>query len=433
MSMKTVAVRIYGKEDLRLEEFELPEPADDEIVAEVVSNSICMSSHKAAEQGADHKRVPDDVAENPTILGHEFAGRLLKVGKKWADQFEEGQKFAIQPALMYKGSLDAPGYSYRWIGGNSQRVVIPKEVMIQDCLLPYEGDAYFKASLAEPLSCTTGAFQAAYHTPPGTHEHVMGIQEGGNAALLASCGPMGLSAIDIALHGPKQPERLLVTDISPERLGRAKRIFTTEEAAKQSVELEFVNPQDLDCSLKEYVRDFTDGDMMDDVFVFFPAEPLIEQGDRLLGRDGCLNFFAGPPNTDFEATINFYDVHYEGHHVMGTSGGTTDDMRLSLDLMGKGRLNPAHMITHVGGLDCVADTIIDLPDIPGGKKLIYVGLKMPLTPLDELGERAEQADEPLKSIFQELDRLVKKTEGVWNAEAEEFLLSRDELKFGPAE
>ena len=114
MGMETLAVRLYGEEDLRLERFELPEPGEDEIVAEVVSNSICMSSHKATEQGASHKRVPDDVAENPTIVGHEFAGRILEVGDAWADQFEAGQKVAIQPALMYKGRLDAPGYSYRW-------------------------------------------------------------------------------------------------------------------------------------------------------------------------------------------------------------------------------------------------------------------------------------------------------------------------------
>ena len=70
--MKTKAIRLYGVNDLRLEEFELPEIKDDEILARVVSDSICMSSFKAAEQGAAHKRVPADIAENPVIIGHEF-------------------------------------------------------------------------------------------------------------------------------------------------------------------------------------------------------------------------------------------------------------------------------------------------------------------------------------------------------------------------
>ena len=41
--MRTKAVRLYGKNDLRLEEFELPAIKDDEILAQVISDSICMS------------------------------------------------------------------------------------------------------------------------------------------------------------------------------------------------------------------------------------------------------------------------------------------------------------------------------------------------------------------------------------------------------
>ena len=107
--MKTKAVRLYGVMDLRMEEFELPEITDGEILAEVFSDSICMSSYKAASQGANHKRVPADVAENPVIIGHEFCGKLVKIGAKWADRFKAGDKFVIQPAINYKGSLASPG------------------------------------------------------------------------------------------------------------------------------------------------------------------------------------------------------------------------------------------------------------------------------------------------------------------------------------
>ena len=62
--MKTKAVRIYGANDIRLEEFGLPEMKEDEILAKVISDSVCMSTHKAALQGAAHARVPNDIAEN---------------------------------------------------------------------------------------------------------------------------------------------------------------------------------------------------------------------------------------------------------------------------------------------------------------------------------------------------------------------------------
>ena len=173
---------------------------DDEILAHVISDSICMSSHKAALQGADHKRIPDDIHINPTIIGHEFAGIILEVGKKWKNKFKAGQKFSIQPAMNQMGTLNAPGYSYRFIGGNATHIVIPAIVMEADCLLPYDGEAFFPASLSEPMSCIVGAFHASYHIPPGTYVHEMGIRKGGKMAILAGVGPMGLGAIDYALH-----------------------------------------------------------------------------------------------------------------------------------------------------------------------------------------------------------------------------------------
>jgi threonine dehydrogenase-like Zn-dependent dehydrogenase len=433
MPITTIGVRIHGVRDLRLEKFDLPDPKDDEILAEVVCDSICMSSHKAAEQGPAHKRVPKDVAQNPTIIGHEFAGRLLKVGRKWAKKFKPGQQFGIQPALNYKGSLDAPGYSFRYIGGDAQRILIPREVMEMDCLLPYEGDAFFKASLAEPMSCIIGAFRAQFHhAHPGEYDHVMGIKEGGNCALLAAAGPMGQGAIDFAIHGGRKPALLLVTDIDPARLRRCAQLSPPESAAKEGVKLVYLNPNELPDgpdALLDYVRELTGGAMMDDVFVFFPNARVIEQGDAMLGRDGCLNFFAGPQDKDFKASLNFYNVHYERHHIVGTSGGNTEDMRIALKLMGEGRLNPAGMITHVGGLDAVVQTTLDLPRIPGGKKLIYNHVRMPLTAIDEFGAKAAESPEPLKSILRELDRICKANGGLWCAEAEKFLLSREELRF----
>ena len=107
--MKTRAVRLYGAHDLRLEEFELPEIQEDEILVEVVSDSVCMSTYKCAILGQAHKRVPPDVAHNPTIMGHEMAGNIVKVGKKYTGQFHEGTKFTLQPALNYKGTMWSPG------------------------------------------------------------------------------------------------------------------------------------------------------------------------------------------------------------------------------------------------------------------------------------------------------------------------------------
>ncbi len=415
--MKTLAVRLYGKDDLRLEEFDLPSMGEDEILAEVVSDSICMSSYKAAKQGTDHKRVPQDIDKNPTIIGHEFCGRILKVGRKWSKSFKAGQKFSIQPALNYKGSLGAPGYSYRYIGGDATHIIIPNEVMECSCLLEYTGKGYFPASLSEPMSCLIGAFKASYHTRPGSYTHHMGIVEGGNMAMLASAGPMGLGAIDYALHADRKPARLIVTDIDKERMKRAENLFPSEEAGKEGIELVFINTKDME-EVEDRLLSLTGDQGYDDVFVFAPVKAVVESADRILGRNGCLNFFAGPTNPDFRAELNFYNVHYNSTHIVGTSGGNTDDMIDALKLMSAGQINPSTMITHIGGLNAVIDTTLNLPKIPGGKKLIYTHIDLELTAISNFEEKGKT--EPL---FKELAEIASSHNGLWSAEAERLLLS----------
>ncbi len=419
--MKTKAVRLYGVNDLRLEEFELPEIGDDEILAKIVSDSICMSSHKAAMQGANHKRVPNNVAENPVIIGHEFCGVIEAVGSKWADKYKPGDKFTIQPALNQKDDpLAAPGYSFKYIGGDATYVVIPSAVMELNCLLPYNGEAFFYGSLSEPMSCIIGGFHANYHTVRGKYVHNMGIVEGGNCAILAGVGPMGLGAIDYAIHGDRRPGLLVVTDIDDARLERAASILTVEDAAAHGVKLVYLNtnltahPE----NTNENILALTGGKGFDDVFVFAPVKPVVEQGDALLGVDGCLNFFAGPTRTDFSAMFNFYNVHYGSTHIVGTSGGNTDDMLEYVDLMRQGRLNPAAMITHVCGLNAVAQTTIDLDKIPGGKKLAYTHIDMPLTALADMAELGKT--DPMMA---KLAEIVEAHNGLWSAEAEKYLLT----------
>ena len=417
--MKTKAVRIHGKMDLRLDEIELPDIGPDGVRVEIVSDSICMSTYKAAVEGGEHKRVPDNVEENPTIVGHEFCGIIKEVGENWKNKFKPGDGFAIQPAHFYKGSQMAPGYSYSFCGGDAQYGNIPIETLLADCLLPYDSDTYFYGSLSEPMSCIVGTFHAMYHTSVGSYEHKMGIVDGGRMAMLASTGPMGLGAIDYALHCDRRPSLLVVTDIDDARLARAESIYTKEEAEKCGVELHFVNTKGLSVDdAAALIRGFTDGKGYDDVICMAPVRSVVEQADAILGFDGCLNFFAGPTDQKFKAEFNFFNVHYAYTHIVGTSGGNTNDMREAIAMMNEGRINPAVMITHVGGLDACAETTMHLPEIPGGKKLIYTHVSLPLTAISDFEEKGKS-----DPFFAELDRICKKHNGLWNAEAEKYLLA----------
>jgi threonine dehydrogenase-like Zn-dependent dehydrogenase len=423
--MKTRAVRLYGKKDLRVEEFDLPPIGEDEILARVVCDSLCMSSYKAAIQGTDHKRIPDNVAEKPVIIGHEFAGEIVEVGEKWKDDFRAGDKFAIQPALNYEegpvGILGAPGYSYPYLGGDATYVVIPSEVMQQGCLLVYGGPGYYPASMAEPFSCVIGAMHANYHIKPGTYVHDMEIVEGGNMAILAGVGPMGLAAVNYVLHREdRKPSLLVVTDIDQERLDRAALLYSPQLAKDRGIELHYVNTSGNGDPVS-LLRQISGGEGFNDVFVFAPVGQVIEQADALLAFDGCLNFFAGPADPEFSARLNFYNVHYAFTHIVGTSGGNTEDIRESLQIMERG-MDPSGLITHIGGLDAVPGATLNLPGIPGGKKLIYTHLQMPLTAISDFRSLGEK-----HPLYRDLADSCDRHGGLWSTEAEELLLRYSSL------
>ena len=408
--MKTKAVRLYGENDLRLEEFELPELKNGEILIKIISDSICMSTYKTVKQGAKHLRVPDNVAENPVIIGHEFCAEIVEVTDKWKDQFHVGDKVAMPPVLSYLGGMQTVGYSFGEIGGVSTYSIVYEHIIENGYLMKLESDCFFKGSLIEPASCVIRGYKGSMHLDADGVPYT-NIKPGGKVAILAGCGPMGLVAIDLALHGTVKPSVVVVTDLDEARLARAKEIFSPEQAEQDSIKLVFSNS-----TSKDELIELAGGEF-DDVFVYAPVPAVVELGDEILGFDGCLNFFAGPLDKNFSAKFNFYNVHYKQHHVSGTSGSTLEDMQDIVRLIGERRIDPAVMITHIGGMDAAIDTTVHLPQIPGGKKLIYTHIDLPLTAIADFTALGETDDR-----FKALYTLVKQNNGLWSAEAEAYLL-----------
>ncbi|WP_429949621.1 zinc-binding dehydrogenase [Enterococcus sp. AZ101] len=403
--METKAVRLYGKKDLRLEAFELPEIKEDEILASVVTDSICMSTWKLANQGQEHKKAPQDLENNPIIIGHEFCGEILEVGSKWQGKYQAGERYVVQANLQLPDRPDCPGYSYAYTGGDATYIILSRDVMEQDCLIPYKGETYFEGSLIEPLSCVIGAFEANYHLIEGSYEHRMGIKSDGHLLIMGGTGPMGLLAIDYALHGPTTPKKIVITDMSDEKLKRAEKLYPSQNG----IEVTYLNVKELENQVEVLKQTVSGG--FDDIFVMVPVSDVVADASKLLNPDGCLNFFAGPQDKSFSAPINFYDVHYSFTHYVGTSGGNTEDMRKAVELIETKQVKVANVVTHILGLDAVAETTLHQPEIGGGKKLVYTHLSSKLLPLAEMeNHNAQLAD------------ILHKTDGIWSKEAEEYVL-----------
>ncbi len=405
--VQSKALRLYGKENMRIDTISLPEIKDDEILAEIMSDSMCMSSWKLAKEGEEHKKTPNNLKDHPIIVGHEFAGKIIKVGEKWQGKYHENQNFVVQPNLARDDTPFVPGYSYPYVGGDATFVIIPNEVMELGCLIPFNGDSYYEGSLCEPVSCVIAGFDAQYHLIPHTYNHKMGIKNNGNMLIIGGTGPMGLLAIDYALHADLKPKKLIVTDIDQQKLDRAKELYPSNE-----VEVEFINTQMLSVEDQErLLRSKVNGKGYDDIFLLVSVRSLAEMAGNLLNADGCLNQFAGPVNKSFSATLNFYDIHYNFTHVVGTSGGNAENEAKAAKLIANHKLNVAKVITHVLGLNAAAETTLSQPEIGGGKKLIYTHKKFDRIELDKVDPKTE------------LGKILKKHNGIWSHEAEQWILN----------
>lgn len=166
------------------------------------------------------------------------------------------------------------------------------------------------------------------------------------------------------------------------------------------------------------MMELTGGKGYDDVFVYAPVKSVVEMGGiSSLPVTAPLISLPDLQTPLFLQSSIFNNVHYGSTHIVGTSGGNTDDMIEAIGMMEKGLINPAAMITHVGGLNTVIDTVINLPEIKGGKKLIYTNKDMPLVAIADFEERGKT--EP---FYADLAEICKRNNNLWCLDAEKYVL-----------
>lgn len=411
--MKTKAVRIHGEMDIRLEEFELPEIGADEALIKVVSDSVCLSTYKAIKQGASHKRVPPDIAEKPIIIGHEMCAEIVEVGESLKNEWAAGQKIVIQPALKLENNYDI-GYSYQYIGGNTQYAVVPSIVFERGCVIPYEGDCFFKGSLVEALGCIIRGYKGLYHTDYTNYKRTDGAKVGGKIAILGGAGPMGIGTVDMAI-GYAGASQVVVTDLSADRLAYAAQQCSPEADKAKGVDLIYLNTTGIADPAEELIK-LSDGGF-DDVFVMVPVASLFTLAEKICRFDGCINFFAGPAVHDLQGSLNLYRVHYDGVHVVGTAGSIPEDTVDTIKLIEENKINPGAIVSHILGLSAAVDTVLGMGTPNGAKKVCYNHLDLPLIAIADLPELGKT--DPL---YKALADIVAANGGLWCAEAEAYLL-----------
>ena len=412
--MMTKAVRLYGENDIRLEEFNLPEIKDDEVLMEVVTDTLCTSTYKAVKQGSKHKRVPNDIDKNPVIIGHEMCGIIRKVGKNLTDKFKVDSKAVIQPALKLESGYD-PGYSYKYIGGSATFVVVPSIVIERGCLIPFDGESFFEGSLVEALGCILRGFKGFYHTDYTDYVRTDGAKVNGRIAILGGAGPMGIGAVELAC-GYAGVKQVVVTDIDDKRIAWAKTKCSPERFKEKGVDLVYVNTMG-DANADKTLIDISNGGF-DDVFVMAPVASLFNLAEKICREDGCVNFFAGPPVHDLQGSLNLYRIHYDGIHVVGTAGSIPQDTLDTIKIIEQKKISSGALVSHILGLKEVIPAIFGMEKPNGAKKVCYTGLDIPMVALEDFAKLGET-----DPMYKELDRIIKANDGLWCKQAEEYLLA----------
>lgn len=308
-----------------------------------------------------------------------------------------------------------PGYSYPYIGGNTQYAVVPKIVLDKGCLLPFNGEGYFKGSLVESLGCIIRGYKGLYHTDYTNYVRTDGAKAGGKVAILGGAGPMGIGTVELAI-GYAGVQQVIVTDLNQERLDYAAKMCSPEKAAQKGVELRYINTTGMEDPAAQLIE-LSDGGF-DDVFVMVPVAGLFTMAEKICREDGCINFFAGPPIHDLQGSLNLYRVHYDGIHVVGTAGSIPEDMTDIITLIEEEKINPGALVSHILGLNAVSDTLFAMEKPSGAKKVCYNELDLPLVAISDLEELGKDNE-----LYRILGEIVKRNSGIWCAEAEDYLLA----------
>ncbi|WP_328334833.1 alcohol dehydrogenase catalytic domain-containing protein [Streptomyces sp. NBC_00455] len=214
-----LAARLYGTEDLRIEEMPEPEPGPGEVKIRVAHAGICGTDvHEYfGTPRATHEPNPLTGATLPQTLGHEFAGTVVECGTGVdLDRVAAGDRVCVRPirtcgvcprctsglshlctALAAIG-VTSPG------GGLAEYVVVPAAAAHR---LP-DGVPLMQGALVEPMAVGLNAVERS------------GVRAGG-AALVMGAGAVGMGAL-FAL-GAQGVDDVFMVEPSPSRRAAAAR------------------------------------------------------------------------------------------------------------------------------------------------------------------------------------------------------------------
>ncbi|MFL5805914.1 MAG: alcohol dehydrogenase catalytic domain-containing protein [Roseiflexaceae bacterium] len=353
---ETWAWNMYGAgldqigRDGKPERFPVPEASDDQLLVRVDAVSLCFSDVKLIQQGSKHPKLYNrDLATEPTRLGHEAALTVLKVGANLRDQYQPGQRLAVQPDIYQQGKSTAYGYTIP--GGLIQFQLLGPEVLDADqgaYVLPVgEQLGYAEAALTEPWACVEGAYRQRRRLTP---------KAGGMMWIVGRPGDTTTYSFS---EGLGAPATIVLTDV-PESV-RA----LVQSTQSQIIERNGLTPSDYPALSEE----LTAGLGFDDIVVLDPrSADAAGELARLIARRGTFNLVGRTP-LDGLPQIDVGRIHYDYTAYLGNPG---PDIAASYgEAHNRSDLRPGGVTVFVGAGGPMGQMHIQRAiELPGGPKTL---------------------------------------------------------------
>lgn len=326
MEMMKAAV-VYGKNDLRVEDYPVPDVPKGSIRVRVEACAICGTDKRIYTKG-------DYRAQYPVIIGHEIAGVIEAVDegvKGWL----VGKRVCVAPGhgcgqcrMCTSGFPNIcqnpfPSLGYKVNGGFARYLAVPENILRLGFVnrIP-ENLSFEQASLSEIIACCLNA------------QNNVSVHKG-DCVLIMGCGPAGIIHAHLAREAGA--EKIIVTQRSGYRLHLAKELFP------EAIDRIIVSSEE---DLEDIVRQETAGLGPDVVIVSAPSREAQEQAIRMVGHHGRVNFFGGLPSDDCMVSFNANDLHYKEFSITGASSSRPEDSQKALQLLSLRVIDPDKLITH---------------------------------------------------------------------------------------
>jgi L-iditol 2-dehydrogenase len=324
--MRETFVRVamyYNNRDVRLEEMPTPSPGPGEVLLRIMASGICGS----------------DVLEwyrirtAPRVLGHEVGGVIAEVGPGAGSRppdaggWQAGDRVFVTHHVpcntchyCLAGHHTACETLHRTNfdpGGFAEYVRIPALNVERGMLRLPEEVSFEEATFIEPLACVLRGQRLARLEP-------------GQTVVVLGSGISG--ALHIKLAAALGAGRILATDVSDYRLGRAQEFGADMALHAQE-------------DVVARLRQVTGGRLADLVIVCAGALSASRQALSLVDRGGKVLYFA-VPEPGVELPLPIADLWRNEVTLLTSYGGAPADLAQALEVIRSRRVTVADMITH---------------------------------------------------------------------------------------